>query len=172
MAHNKEEPPGLIQLSSINEENTTDKEETLYGSFNSIDSVSPLNQSVNKYGFVIKTKPPEPDTLSIKSYKSTRSTFYTDPMANNRLSVNSTSSLYNFKSIFNSSKRKNSQLSYTERVETDNIELFAQNIPIKTIRSRELKWIDILNQGTDQWKASTKKFSKLKEKCSKGNYLI
>lgn len=60
-------------------------------------------------------------------------------------------------------------LSFDERLKTENIDEFAVNHPAKTIRSRELKWIEMLKYDLTEYKISSAKNRKrLKERCRKG----
>jgi hypothetical protein len=45
------------------------------------------------------------------------------------------------------------------------VEMFSENIPIKVIQSRELKWVEMLNNFNEWMK---KRFDKIKSRCRKG----
>jgi hypothetical protein len=53
-------------------------------------------------------------------------------------------------------------------METDNIEIFSEAISDKKVRSRELKWLEMIKQGLAEWKSFPQLNRKLKDRCRKG----
>ena len=53
-------------------------------------------------------------------------------------------------------------------METDNIEIFSEAISDKKVRSRELKWLEMMKQGLAEWKSFPQLNRKLKDRCRKG----
>ena len=128
---------------------------------------------INTHGFEVDDVEKALDKISIKSSRSIKSFFY------NHKSIENSDSFNPFNVLRRSRSSSSTLVNLNQRLESANIEFFAQRIPPDKIRSREIKWIDLIaarksqNLDLNAWKQLTKNnFEKLKKKCRKGKSLV
>lgn len=167
----KEIPINIVKSTSYAREKSQKMDQTSpdisleNSNLNNSDQIPDINTDTlrfNKYGFIQSGKtedvysgiqPSKTDTIK-KIFKSPNSTLN----RTKEKAVDDTDSIHTISTKSNITNLK-------DYIQNTDVEEFSENIPIKVIQLRELKWVEML-KNFDEW--MDKKFKKIKSRCRKG----
>ncbi|RNA05526.1 TBC1 domain family member 10B [Brachionus plicatilis] len=169
--NDKEIPINIVKSASYAREKSQQSEQispnmSLENSnLNNSDNIPDINTDTlrfNKYGFIQSakteeiysdTQPSKTDTLK-KIFKSPNNTLN----RTKEQEPDDTDSMHTISTKSNITNLK-------DYIQNTDVEEFSENIPIKVIQLRELKWVEML-KNFDEW--MDKRFRKIKSRCRKG----
>jgi hypothetical protein len=167
--NNNEEENGLFEIPIIIMKSNQDQlpspinDINENGSKNSVNSSNNNEVQYNKYGFLqTQTQSVSLNNTLILNKKKNKKT------SNDNLNNSTASSLAisnNNSSIQLNNSNGQNYVNMKEIIQNTPVEYFAEHLPNEVIRSREMKWFEMLN-NYDEW--MSKRFNKVKQRCRKG----